>query len=142
MGATATSRAETTTTAAGSSGSFGEGLAESFAERAKLFLGQQLSGRTEGSARDLVALASALRFARKHLDGHIPSSYLERAAGDLERFADALSHADGAELVDAIEAFARREPLVFLGGALAIGFKTGRTLRNQKDSPSSQQSNS
>jgi ElaB/YqjD/DUF883 family membrane-anchored ribosome-binding protein len=60
------------------------------------------------------------------------SSYVERAAGQLDRVAQYLQTAEPDELVDRVEDFARRQPALFIGGAFALGLLGARFLKSSR----------
>lgn len=53
-----------------------------------------------------------------------------RAAEGIERLARYLENKSVADVVRSVESFARREPALFLGGALAMGMMAGRFLKS------------
>ena len=58
------------------------------------------------------------------------SSWLERGAYELSGFADELKRNDVAGLVETVQVFARRQPAVFMGVGVALGFAIARVLRS------------
>jgi hypothetical protein len=57
------------------------------------------------------------------------ADYAESAAEQLDRFSAYLRNTDVDELWSEVEGFARRQPAIFLGGALLLGFFGARLLR-------------
>jgi len=55
----------------------------------------------------------------------------------MERVSNYLQRTDVAELVDGVEDFARREPLLFVGGAFALGLLGARFLKSTQRQPAS-----
>jgi len=107
-----------------------KGIASDVADKTKSAMQSGLSTRTTKSALELSELADALRMTSRRLEGNVGASFIESAASRLERASDALNHADVREVVRNVEAFARREPLLFLGGAFAAGILGSRFLRS------------
>ena len=58
------------------------------------------------------------------------SSWLERGAYELSGFADELKRNDVAGLAETVQVFARRQPAVFMGAGVALGFAIARVLRS------------
>ncbi len=74
--------------------------------------------------------AEALRRTAKAQGEASPtvSRCADQAAVQLERLADALRHRDLADLVEGAEGLARRQPALFIAGAIAAGFVATRLL--------------
>ena len=66
----------------------------------------------------------------------IVSQYANQAAESLEQFAHSLESQDLQSLLAAVNDFARRQPALFLGASVAVGFVIARFLRSK--SPQSQ----
>jgi hypothetical protein len=64
------------------------------------------------------------------------ASYVDMAGDRLRRFADTVRERGVEEMLDALQAFARRRPVVFLGGALVAGFGLARFLKSSGGSTS------
>lgn len=58
------------------------------------------------------------------------AQYVDRAADQIEQFAGYLGGRDIRELARDAEAYARREPALFLGGAFAVGLLAARFLKS------------
>lgn len=94
--------------------------AESLLEEQK----RQIADRVSG-------IAQALRSATQPLDesqNRIIARYLEQAAGQVESFTRRMHERRWNELVADTEAFARRQPTLFVLSAVATGFVVGRLL--------------
>jgi len=61
------------------------------------------------------------------------ADYIQRAADGLERFSDAVRHRDVSSLMGDAEDFARRQPAVFIGAGVAVGFMLARFLRSSSE---------
>jgi hypothetical protein len=81
-------------------------------------------------ASDLNRLADVQRTATARLEGTDTAPYFEGAARQIDRAADVLKHANTREITAAVQRVARTNPLLFIGGALALGFGAGRFLRS------------
>lgn len=58
------------------------------------------------------------------------AGYVDKAADHLERFSIRTKERDIGDLVNDVQNFARRRPMVFVGAAFAVGFFGSRFLRN------------
>ena len=106
-------------------------LAGDVVDKAKGLATEQVSERRERSAEEINKVASALRRA-SHDVGDAAAPYLEKAAGMFDRLATSVKDKSLRDVVDATERFARREPMVFLGGAFAIGLVVSRFFKSSE----------
>ncbi len=104
--------------------------ATSIGKQAKDLVTARISDGAGKSAAALGDVAEALHETSKQLEGNIASPYVEKAASELDRLANFVRNADGAEITSSVEGFAHREPLLFLGGAFAIGLFGARFLKS------------
>lgn len=105
--------------------------------------------RKENAASGLEGVASGLREAGRQFhdeDQEIFARYADSAASGVEDFSDYLRNHSTGELLGDVEGFARRQPEVFVAGALAAGFFLGRffksSSRRSHDQQQSRQYNS
>jgi ElaB/YqjD/DUF883 family membrane-anchored ribosome-binding protein len=87
-------------------------------------------------AENVGGMASAARSAAEQFDEHgnrAVADYIQRAADGLERFSDAVRHRDVSSLMGDAEDFARRQPAVFIGAGVAVGFMLARFLRSSSE---------
>ncbi|MDQ2694398.1 MAG: hypothetical protein M3Z21_03280 [Pseudomonadota bacterium] len=93
-----------------------------------------LAEQKRATADEVAGVAQALRKSAQemHQQEHPPliTPYLERTADSIDRMASALRERDLNSLVRQVENFARRQPALFLGGAVAVGFLLARFLRS------------
>jgi hypothetical protein len=102
-------------------------------------LGQQKSvaaGQIEGLAKALHTTGEQLR--SQHQDP--VANWVERAAEGLDRLCDTLRERDINSLAAQIQDYARRQPVVVLGGAVAAGFLVARFLKSSSSSSHAVQS--
>ena len=98
------------------------------AERARAQLAMQ---------KDLVStglgnVAHAARQSTQHLRDRqhdAVAQYVDRAADGLDRFSTRLRERDVNELIDDVGRAARRQPALFIGGAIAIGLIGARLIK-------------
>jgi hypothetical protein len=85
------------------------------------------------AAESVGSLAKALRDTGRTLnesDQRQFGKFAEQAANRLERFSSEIENKSVTELMNDAEDFARREPALFLGGALALGLLAARFLKS------------
>jgi DNA anti-recombination protein RmuC len=85
------------------------------------------------ASQSLEQVAQALRQTGQQLgeQGQGPASRVsEIAAEQLDRMADYLNARDINEIISEAEAFARRQPGLFLGSAFTLGFMASRFLKS------------
>lgn len=104
--------------------------AASVADHTKEALNQQLVSQAQRSAGQLGEVATALRKTSHDLDQNAVAPYIEKAADRIDRVSDLVRSADVQAIRRTVEDFARREPLVFLGGAFALGMLGARFLKS------------
>lgn len=100
------------------------------ADQAKDLVSHRVTERASRSAEDIDHVARALRRTRQDLGESTAAPYVDKAADQLERFSRFLRDANPADVVRDVERFARREPLLFLGGAFALGLLGARFLKS------------
>jgi ElaB/YqjD/DUF883 family membrane-anchored ribosome-binding protein len=92
--------------------------------------------RKEGLAQDVGDFAHALRASASHLQEHqkgYVAQYVEQAASSVEQIADTLHRQNLGDFVRHTEDFARRQPGLFVGGAVAAGFALARFLKSSAE---------
>jgi hypothetical protein len=109
-------------------------LASDAVEQAKELASGQVSQRREKSAGEINKLASALHQTSDDLGDTFAGPYVEKAANLLDKLSDSVRDASVSDTVRATERFARREPLLFLGGAFLVGVLAARFLKSSERS--------
>ncbi len=95
----------------------------------------RLASGMKGAAGTLGSVAESLRTSGQQLrekDQSGVSRYADRAADKIEELSHFLESADAGDVVARVESFARREPAMFIGGAIAIGFLGARFLKSSR----------
>jgi uncharacterized protein YjbJ (UPF0337 family) len=101
------------------------------AGRARQQATSQLEVQKERAVDGLQTIAQALRSTGEQLDQQEQASigrYAEQAADRVEDLTNFLRTRDVPQLLDETQTFARRQPGLFLGGAIVLGFVFGRFL--------------
>jgi hypothetical protein len=111
-------------------------LASEAVDRAKELASGQVSEQREKSAGQINKLANALHQTGEDLGDTVAGPYVEKAANMLDRLSDSIRDASMSDAVRATERFARREPLLFLGGAFLVGILAARFLKSSEQSES------
>jgi len=115
----------------------GHGFMELLNGQLKQVLHDGVSQRVGKPADDLAGLAKALRFSAKQLEGNFSAPYVDKLAEQLERAAKLIGKSDARQVLASLERYARREPLLFLGGALLVGIGGARFLKSSASSSNS-----
>ena len=107
------------------------GVADRVAETAQQTVGTQVDTGMVKASTVLEQIAGAVRTSGDELRGDQPqvASFADGAAGQVERFARYLNENSAQDLMREAEEFARRQPAIFLGGALALGLVASRFLK-------------
>ena len=90
----------------------------------------RVARRQEQSAMELTSIANVLREKGEELDGSLFAPIIGRAADQMDRASDYLKDASLKDVVRSTESLARREPLLFIGGAFTLGVLCARFLRS------------
>jgi len=102
---------------------------------------QQITTQKDRAAEGLTTLASAIRRVggevRNEQQPQI-ADLAETAASQAERFGRFLRETDVNQLVRGVEDFARRQPALFLGGAVALGAVAARFLKASSEQATQQ----
>ena len=116
-----------------------KGKAQQVASETKQQASEQVkSGAARGkdrAAQTLSGVAQSLRLSSQQLreqDQGGVSRYAEQAADQVEQLSNYLQNADVTEIVDRIEDIARRQPVLFLGGAFTLGLLGARFLKSSR----------
>jgi len=114
-------------------------------EQAKQQASSQLESQKGRAVDSLVTVAQALRQTGQHLqqqDQSAVAGYVEQAAERVETVTNYLRGRDVPQLMADTQDFARRQPALFLTGAIALGFLGGRFLMSSGRRAAPQQSTS
>ena len=96
----------------------------------------QLSTQKDRATDGLGSVAQAVRQSTKHLRDNKQdaiANYVEKAADQIDRFSTQIRNRDVGELVNEVQRFARRQPVLFVGSAFAIGVIGARFLKSSSD---------
>jgi hypothetical protein len=95
----------------------------------------QLNTQKNRATDGIGSVAKAVREGSKNLrdeqHGTI-AHYVDQAASQLDRFADAVRTRDVDDMFDDVQRFARRNPAIFVGSAFAAGLLTARFLKSSR----------
>jgi hypothetical protein len=108
----------------------GESVGQIAGRAADLGLQRADQGKNQ-AAQTISRLAGSMRRASTDLEGEQPAvaGAARTAAEQAERLAAYMERTDATEMVHAVEDAARRQPLLFLGGAFALGLVAARILK-------------
>jgi hypothetical protein len=118
-------------------------VASDLTDKATRSAERQFAGGKERAVEFIGQLAEALRHSGQTLSSgtDMPkvNEYFGRAASQIEGLSGYLQKKSLTDVVGDVERYARREPVLFTGGALLLGLLGGRLLRSsQPSSPASQ----
>jgi hypothetical protein len=80
--------------------------------------------------RQVGKVAKALRITGENLSDTLAGPYIAKAANALDQMSGSIRGANLGDTLRSTESFARREPLLFLGGAFAVGLLAARFLKS------------
>lgn len=110
--------------------------ARKLAEQAQQKAKSAMETRKGQAASGLSNLGQAFRQTGNQLreqDQTGIAQYTERVAGQVDRFAGYLEGHSVDEILNDVENFARRQPELFIGGAVALGLLTARFLKSSNE---------
>ncbi len=119
-----------------SDGTHNGGLASHASASAQGLVKAEVGKHTHKSAADLGSVAAALRESTKELKDNMVAPYIEKAADQIDRASEFLRNGDLRQAQRSVEDYARREPLLFLGGAFALGLLGARFIKSSSPSES------
>ncbi len=133
MGGAGTTGSTGSTGTTGTSGEGIAGMARNFASQAQQKAGEQVRSSVEkGRTRAVDTLQEVARTLKQANEGgdNPTGEYMGKAGDQVERFASFLQNTDPKQMLTQTEAFARRQPALFLGGAFALGVIAARFLKS------------
>ena len=112
--------------------------ARNLASNAKDKVEQAVTQRKSLSADYFGSLAQATGQAAQAFDSDLPQAaqYIRQASEQIQGFADTVRARDVRELVGDVQEFARKQPTLFFGGAVILGFAALRFLKSAPPKPS------
>jgi hypothetical protein len=116
-----------------------KGKIQQLASQARETAGEQAESRfSTGKTRatqTLGSIAQTLKSSSQQLRDQEQAGigqYADRAAGKVEEISHYLENASLNDVAERVENFARREPALFIGGAVALGFIGARFLKSSQ----------
>ena len=96
---------------------------------------QRLDTKKTQAADTLSGVARSLRSSTEQLYGAEAGAgqYVRQAADQVDRLAGFLQHRDVGEMMDQAEDFARRQPVLFIGAAFALGVAGAQFLKSSRE---------
>ena len=111
----------------------GNGQQKGIVDRVKDQAAAQLSSQKERATESLGSVATAIRQSSQPLrdnNQEMLASYANKAADRLEQFSRQLRERDLNGLMNEAKQFARRQPVIFVGAAFAVGVLAMRFLKS------------
>jgi hypothetical protein len=111
--------------------------ARDLARNAKDKLGDAATQRKSIGANYIGSLAQATGQAAHAFDNDLPTAahYIRQASEQIQGVADTVRDRDVRELVGEVQDFARKQPTLFFGGAVILGFAALRFLKSTPSKP-------
>jgi hypothetical protein len=97
-------------------------MEEKLLDHAKETLSAELTARKDRTAGEIESVAEGLRSSTD-------ADYIGKAASQVDRFAQYLKGVRVDDLMNDVDRLARREPVLFLGGAFAVGLLVSRFFK-------------
>ena len=103
-----------------------------FANSAKGKVEEVVTQRKSIGADYIGSIAQATGRAANEFDSELPQAahYIRQASEQIQGVADTVREKDVRELVGEVQDFARRQPTLFFGGAVVLGFAALRFLKS------------
>ncbi len=108
------------------------GAAQDFANNAQEKMGDAVAQRKSIGADYIGSIAQATGRAAQEFETNAPQAakYIRQASEQIQGIADTVREHDVRELVNEVQDFARRQPTLFFGGAIVLGFAALRFLKS------------
>jgi ElaB/YqjD/DUF883 family membrane-anchored ribosome-binding protein len=120
---------------AGAAGEAAQRSVSRLGEQMREAAGSLLHEQKERVAEAVHGLAEALRQAADTLEREeksVAARYADQAAVQIDRLSETVRRQHLRDMLASAEDFARRQPAVFIAGAMAIGFVAGRLLSRSR----------
>lgn len=93
---------------------------------------KSVSSQKSAGADYLASFAQATGRAADQFENDIPQAaqFIRQASEQIQGFADTVRERDARELLSDVQDFARRQPTLFFGGAVVLGFAALRFLKS------------
>jgi hypothetical protein len=105
-------------------------LVTTVTDRAATVVKGRLTETVDKSVEDLDILAKTLQLASQQLKDNVAAPYVGKVADRVSRLSRFIDEADAKALLKQAQSLGREKPLLFFGGAMALGFAGGRFLRS------------
>jgi hypothetical protein len=112
--------------------------ARDLADSAKDKVEEAVTRRKSVGADYIGSVAQATGRAAQAFDNDLPQAalYIRQASEHIQGVADTVRERDVRELVGEVQNFARKQPTLFFGGAVVLGFAALRFLKSTPSKPS------
>lgn len=105
--------------------------------------GSQVNQQKENAAQGIASVANAMRKVGENLSheenspiARYAAEYGDKAAQQLDRFADYVRHQDPKRLLSDVQSFGRRRPVWLIGGAFVLGLAGARLIKSSMNAAS------
>jgi gas vesicle protein len=106
--------------------------AKGMAKEATSQVSDSVSNQKSAGADYIASFAQATGRAADQFENDIPQAaqFIRQASKQIQGFADTIRERDARELLSDVQDFARRQPTLFFGGAVVLGFAALRFLKS------------
>jgi hypothetical protein len=115
----------------GTNGGTTHGLLGGFKQNVTSRVDEQKNRAADG----LGGIANVFRSAGNELrsENEMVAQYVDMASDQLKRFADQIRQKGATDMLDDVHEFARRRPMLFMGGAFLVGLGIARFLKSSAE---------
>ena len=109
-----------------------KGMANEAREKVQEKVEESVSSQKSMGADYIASFAQATGRAADQFENDIPQAaqFIRQASEQIQGFADTVRERDARELLGDVQDFARRQPTLFFGGAVVLGFAALRFLKS------------
>lgn len=106
--------------------------AKGIAKEATDQVSKSVSSQKSAGADYIASFAQATGRAADQFENDIPQAaqFIRQASDQIQGFADTVRERDARELISDVQDFVRRQPTLFFGGAVVLGFAALRFLKS------------
>ena len=103
-------------------------LASQATTSAQSLVKTEVERRTSQGADELSEIARVLHQSGRELEGNMAGPYVRKAAQQIDHLSHYVRTAQPGDVVQSVSRFAKRDPVLFLGGAFALGLLGSRLM--------------
>lgn len=105
-------------------------LASEVTSSAQGLMKAEIEKRSSQGADQLSEVARALHQSGRDLEGNVAGPYVRKAAEQIDHVSHYLRTAEPRDVIESVADFAKRDPVLFLSGAFALGLFGSRFMKS------------